>query len=87
MATAQPAIRATAAIMHHTTRLELAVAGARLRVIAKAREFTSSRHSQFAVLQATSAAAAATAAAATIRPYVKTRADGKRLPSVRYIAE
>ena len=72
--------------MHHTTRLELAVAGARLRVIAKAREFTSSRHSQFAVLQATSAAAAATAAA-TIRPYVKTRADGKRLPSVRYIAE
>jgi hypothetical protein len=71
--------------MHHTTRLELAVAGARLRVIAKAREFTSSRHSQFAVLQATSAAA--TAAAATIRPYVKTRADGKRLPSVRYIAE
>ena len=86
MATAQPAIRATAAIMHHTTRLELAVAGARLRVIAKAREFTSSRHSQFAVLQATSAAAA-TAAAATIRPYVKTRADGKRLPSVRYIAE
>ena len=75
--------------MHHTTRLELAVAGARLRVIAKAREFTSSRHSQFAVLQATSAAAAAaaTAAAATIRPYVKTRADGKRLPSVRYIAE
>ena len=74
--------------MHHTTRLELAVAGARLRVIAKAREFTSSRHSQFAVLQATSAAAAAaTAAAATIRPYVKTRADVKRLPSVRYIAE
>ena len=70
--------------MHHTTRLELAVAGARLRVIAKAREFTSSCHSQFAVLQATSAAAAATAAAATIRPYVKTRADGKRLPSVRY---
>ena len=73
--------------MHHTTRLELAAAGARLRIIAKAREFTSSSHSQFAVLQATSAAAAATAAAATIRPYVKTRADGKRLPSVRYIAE